>query len=331
VLAAPSRRSLLAGFLGLLAVAAAVFGAQALGSTLSRAMDDLGGASRGWLWIAAGCFALAVFCLAGAWRAALRLCDGEIGFGDSYARYGVGCLVSSLFPGGLGGATRLALYSRTLPGEDRVWRATGTAVLVSVAKTTGVGLLFVYAAATGAVPLWSVGIVAGVAAATAAVCVFARGHRFRGHAAHVLDAFRTLGTSPRHGIALLGFALLNTVARVGAAAAIAAAFGVGSPLAAALIIIPALAVASAIPLTPGNVGLASGAVMVALHARGIDGSSALAAGIALNGVETAVGISLGVFGLTHLAWQDARKRTMLVLGSSGAAAVACAVGATFIL
>jgi hypothetical protein len=148
----------------------------------------------------------------------------------------------------------------------------------------------------------------------------------RGHAAHILDAFRALAF--RHALQLGGWAFSAMALRVAAATAVAAAFGVSSPLSAALIIVPALAVASMLPITPANVGLASGAVMVALSSRGIDATTALAAGIALNGVETAVGLAVGLFGMTHLAWQDARQRTMLALGGSGAIAFTCAVGAT---
>lgn len=319
------------GLAGLLLVGGAAFGAQALGSTLSRALGDVGDAQRGWLWVAAGYFAVSLAFAGGAWRTTLRLCGGRIGMRDSCARYGVGCLVSSLLPGGLGGATRLALYSRALDGEDKVWRAGGSAALVSVSKTIGIGILVAYAAASGAVPRWPLAVIGGVAVLTALACIFAKGHALRGHVDHVLDAFRALAATPWRALEVLGWGLGATATRVAAATAIAAAFGVHAPLSAALIIVPALAVAALAPITPANVGLASGAVMVALSARGVDGTTALAAGIALNGVETAVGLAMGVFGLTFLAWQDARQRAMLALGGSGAAAVMCAVGATFLL
>ena len=61
--------------------------------------------------------------------------------------------------------------------------------------------------------------------------------------------------------------------RLAAAAAIAAAFGVDRPLAAALLIIPALDLAGILPLTPGNVGVASAAVAFALKAHGVGRTS----------------------------------------------------------
>ena len=54
-------------------------------------------------------------------------------------------------------------------------------------------------------------------------------------------------------------------ARVGAVAAIVSSLGIQRSLGAALLIIPALDAASLLPLTPGNIGVASGAVVVALH------------------------------------------------------------------
>jgi hypothetical protein len=48
------------------------------------------------------------------------------------------------------------------------------------------------------------------------------------------------------------------------------------------------------PVTPGNVGLTSGAIAVALRAHGVAFHAGLAAGIAFHAVETAVGLLFGV-------------------------------------
>ena len=81
--------------------------------------------------------------------------------------------------------------------------------------------------------------------------------------------------------------------RVTAATAIAAAFGVDQPLAAAVLIIPALDLAGILPLTPGNVGVASAAVAFALKAHGVGSDVAVSAGIALGAVETLTTLALG--------------------------------------
>ena len=74
--------------------------------------------------------------------------------------------------------------------------------------------------------------------------------------------------------------------RLAAATAIAAAFGVEQPLVAALLIVRALDLAGILPLTPGNVGVASAAVAFALKAHGVGSEVALTAGIAFGAVET---------------------------------------------
>ena len=81
--------------------------------------------------------------------------------------------------------------------------------------------------------------------------------------------------------------------RLAAATAIAAAFGVDHPLIAALLIIPALDLAGILPLTPGNVGVASAAVAFALNAQGVGSDVALSAGIAFGAVETLTTLALG--------------------------------------
>jgi uncharacterized membrane protein YbhN (UPF0104 family) len=88
--------------------------------------------------------------------------------------------------------------------------------------------------------------------------------------------------------------VMGTIAaRVAAAAAVASAFGVPHPLAAALLVVPALELAGVIPLTPANVGVAGGAAALAFHTQGMPMRDALAAGMALHAVETAAGIVVG--------------------------------------
>ena len=89
--------------------------------------------------------------------------------------------------------------------------------------------------------------------------------------------------------------------RLVAAAGIAAAFGIDHPLAAALIIVPALDLAGLLPITPGNVGVASAAVAFALTAHGAASDVALSAGIAFGAVETLTTLALGCGSLLYFA------------------------------
>ena len=64
--------------------------------------------------------------------------------------------------------------------------------------------------------------------------------------------------------AVLGWTAAMALTRLAATVAVAEALGIPHPFLAALVILPAIDVASALPLTPGNVGVGSGAVAVAL-------------------------------------------------------------------
>ena len=108
-------------------------------------------------------------------------------------------------------------------------------------------------------------------------------------------------------------------------AALAAALGLPHPLLVALVICPALDLAGAIPLTPGNVGVASGAVAVALRAAGSASTHALAVGIAIQALETALALVAGTAGALFFA-RPARLRAAVELrpAAIGLAAVAAA-------
>src|SRR5438067_939861 len=74
------------------------------------------------------------------------------------------------------------------------------------------------------------------------------------------------------------------------------ALGLPHPLLAALIIGPTLDRAAASPLTPGNIGVASGAVAIALQGRGIGATHALGVGIGIQALEALVSLAAGVAG-----------------------------------
>ena len=56
------------------------------------------------------------------------------------------------------------------------------------------------------------------------------------------------------------------MARLGGVTLAGSALGIPHPLAAALLVVPALELAGVVPLTPANVGIAGGAAAVAFHA-----------------------------------------------------------------
>src|SRR5438067_5982617 len=308
----------------LLAVAATP---QLMGSDVRRAFGGLEHARPVWLWAAAAGFVAALLCNAWVWRSAIGLVGGRIGRTRAVACYGVGSLVNTAAPARLGDAARIALFSRSFEGgSDRYWTTGGIFGALGAARALVLGVLVLVASLLGALPRWPLLVLGGFVTAALAVAFFARGRRPHRHVAHVLDAFRALARSPLGGARIVAWVAAATVARLGGTAAIAAALGVSHPLLAAVIIVPALDVATLVPLTPGNIGIASGTVAMALQSRGVDLTKALTTGIALQGIETAVSIVVGSGGALYLARfgsATTRRRALAVAG----AGVALLVGA----
>src|SRR5207247_2499011 len=91
----------------------------------------------------------------------------------------------------------------------------------------------------GALPAWPLFALLGAGVSFVVVGTFARRIRWPQRAAHVLDAFRELRRSPAELLAVAGWSLGGAAAKVGAAAAVAEALGVGHPFGAALVIVAA--------------------------------------------------------------------------------------------
>jgi phosphatidylinositol alpha-mannosyltransferase len=293
---------------------------QLAGTHVAAAVSDLRSASPGWLAATAAAFVASALCAACSWKAALTACGGRLAFGDAAARYGVGCLVNSFSPARLGDAVRIGLFSKSLPNPERLWTTGGIWAVVGAARCVGVGAVVLAAAAIGALPLWPVFALAGAVALLLAAGAATRGRLARGRFAHLLDAVRALEERPGAAARVCGFALAQTGARAAAAAAAAAALGAHDPLTAALVIVAALEVSGLMPLTPGNLGITSGAIAVALQAHGIDLTTALSIGIAFHALETVVGISYGIAGGLFLVGYPSPVARRYVLAGAGAAA-----------
>jgi uncharacterized membrane protein YbhN (UPF0104 family) len=308
---------------------------QLLGDQVNDAFHGLLAASPAWLWLAAGSFAIALAASGCAWRSALSRCGAEVTRADAGARYGIGSLVNAVAPARLGSAVRFVLFSRVLDGNGRLWTTGGVAASVGAARLIWLALLLSFAAASGVLPLWPLALLALGLAVAVGIAVFARSRETHARVAHLLDAFRALGRSPRAAAELVGWIGVATTARIGAAAAIAAAFGVERPLLAALLVVPALDLAGILPVTPGNIGLASAAVAFALHAHGAPGEAAMAAGIAFSAVETVTSLAFGAGSALYLAGNvsgaPARRWAATVAGATACLGLGVAFGATVVL
>lgn len=319
-----TRSRLAASFAALAAVAVVCATPQLLGSRVRQAVEALGGASPAWLWAAAALFAVALGTSALAWRTAFGACGACISRSEAGARYAVGSLLNSVAPAKLGDALRVALFARALEGRDRIWTGGGVYAAIGAARALVVAALVVAGFATGALPLWPVFVLCGAVAVLAVLA-----YRFRNsHAkvAHLLDGLAALEREPRLALVVLGWACAGAVARLAAATAVAAALGVPHPLLAALVIVPAIELANTMPLTPGNIGVATGAVAVALQSRGIGMTQALSTGIAFHAVETVAGLSVGATGALWLTRETAAVQRWAPRIAVAAACVAVAAG-----
>src|SRR5579862_5852803 len=230
--------------------------------------------------VAAGvCFAAALACSAGGWRALL---PRGMSLVDACARFGCGSLGNTFLPVRGGDVVRLSLFGRVVPGG---MLAVAGAVATFSADTernerqppgdaegrhrAGDGE---HAARDDAAP--------GIALAVA-----------------VIVARRAKCRPTRSAyVATAGFAAGTLGARVAGVTLVGVSLGVPHALAAALLVVPALELAGVVSVTPANIGVAEGAGALAFHADGLAMGHALAAGLILHAVETGAGITFGCAG-----------------------------------
>ena len=319
-----SRQSLALSAIGLLALATIAVVPQ-LGGRILPAVGVVGDASRPWLAFAAAAFLLAFGCTVGAWHAALTSAGARICPRQAAARLGVGSMVNSFAPAKLGDAVKIALCSQAIDAPDRLWTAGGAYAALAATRALLLAALVVVAFLTGAMPLWPVFILVGGAVAIGAAATFSRRLRSHHRIAALLSGIEALMCSPRTLVRVIAWTAGMQLARIAGTFGAAVALGLPHPLLAALIILPALDVAGAIPLTPGGIGIGSGAVAVVLATRGIGVTQAIAVGLAIQTVETLVSVSCGTAGLAFLVQPNARVRRVagrvaIVGGSTAAAA-----------
>src|SRR5262245_10802494 len=157
-----------------LALLAVAFVPELLGSEVRRALAGLSSARPVWLWLAGVCFLCSLVGTAGAWRSAIGLVAGRMGWLDAGARYGMGSLVNSFAPARLGDLARVALFSRALDGDDRLWQAGGSLAVVGAARALVLAVLVVAGSIAGALPLWPVLVLIAVTGVAALAAVATR-------------------------------------------------------------------------------------------------------------------------------------------------------------
>ncbi|HEU5362616.1 MAG TPA: lysylphosphatidylglycerol synthase domain-containing protein [Gaiellaceae bacterium] len=299
-----------------------------LGGHVGEALDVLGGASRPWLTLAFAAFLAAFLCTVAAWRAAFASAGARIPPFQAAARLAVGSLVNAFAPAKLGDAVKIALWSRAIDSPGRLWTAGGAYAALTATRSLTLASVVVVASATGAVPLWPVFLLVGGAACVALAATASSRIRRHPRLATLLAGIAALVRSPRALAAVVAWTAGMQLARLAGTVAAASALGLPHPLLAALVILPALDLAGAIPLTPGSIGIGSGAVAVALASRGIGTTQALAVGLAIQGVETLVSVSCGSLGVAYLVEPSPRvsRAVSRVAVVGGSACIAAVVG-----
>jgi uncharacterized membrane protein YbhN (UPF0104 family) len=326
----PSLRVLLAALACLAAAGMLAVMPHLLGH-VGSALASLRGAEPGWLALAAAGYAAGYLTSVGAWRTAIAAAGGRIGFRAALARLGIGSIVNTVAPAHVGDAVKVALLSDSLTGSDRIWTAGGLWAAVAASRACAIAALVVAASLAGALPLWPALLLVGVAGALVAVSLSPLPLRRFHRVAHLLAGLAALARAPRRAIVLLAWSSATTAARLAATVALAEALRLPHPLVAGLLIVTAVDVAGALPLTPGNIGVAGGAVAVALASKGIGATQAMGAGFAIQALETMVSLGAGLVGVAHFAGSGRFNPWLLRAAAVGAAVVLAAGGAALVV
>jgi len=305
------------------------FSPSLLGDRVSAAVGGLGAADPGLLWVAGIAFAGTSVCGALAWRRALRASGSPLTLVDASARYAVGCGVNAIAPAHIGSALRVALFGRVTKGG--CWTVSGAAAAVGVTRVVWLGALIAIGSAGGVLPRWPLLVIGLIVGAAGVVAVVSRRLSLPVRIEQLLAAFRSRAASPRDLAIVSGWALAGAATKVAAATAVVGALGIDNPLRAALILVPAVELAAILPITPGNVGLASAAVALALGSQGVDSKTALSAGIAFGAVELLTGMAVGAAGALALAGPWVRPYIRVAVVGAAASMAAIAFGATVLL
>ena len=251
------------------------------------------GVDPGWL-VAAGLgFLAAGLTSAAAWHTALTACGARLGRWQVTRRYWVGSFADTLAPANAGEVVRVALLARAIGSERAAFTTIGVAAAVSVVRASVIAVLFLVVVAHGRSLLWLAPVALAIVALAIAVVHAVSGRRGTGRLAHLLDIVRGAAATPRAVIEFCAWIAGGVAIRVLASACVVAALGVQHPVDAALVIVPTLELAGLLPLTPGNIGVTSAAVALALRGHGVPLAPAVGTGIGLHAVETLVGVTFG--------------------------------------
>lgn len=233
---------------------------------------------------------------------------------DVLSSFGVGLLANAIVPGRLGELARVATLRRHLPDAPPGTSATlvGTVFAHRLFDLVPATILVVWVLLTAEVPHWAVGAFA-IAALVGFALFTAAWLGARRHHGNVMSegvgTFRHLIVMARQGLSVLKAPFPLAVAillqcggwlmQLLAVYAAMQAFDIDAPLPAAGLVLVLMNVATIVPLWPGNIGLVQAAVALPLRNYGVPYATGFAYGLALQALEMACGVSLGLIALAR--------------------------------
>jgi uncharacterized protein (TIRG00374 family) len=231
-----------------------------------------------------------------------------------FSAFGVELLANAVVPGRLGELARVATLRRHLNGAPPGTTVTlvGTVFAHRLFDLVPASILVVWVLLAAEVPHWAVvtlwiAVLAGATLFTVAWLSARRGQRpvMR----EGMGKIRELASMARQGLSVLkapaplaGAILLQCLGwllQLLAVFAAMQAFGIDAGLPAAGLVLVLMNVATILPLWPGNVGLVQAAVALPLRNYGVPYATGFAYGLALQGIEIACGVGLGLIALAR--------------------------------
>ncbi|MGH3076608.1 MAG: lysylphosphatidylglycerol synthase transmembrane domain-containing protein [Gaiellaceae bacterium] len=239
--------------------------------------------------------------------------------------FGVGLFANAIVPGRLGELARVATLRRHLPDAPAGTSAVlvGTVFAHRLFDLVPASILVVWVLLTAEVPHWAIVALMIVAAVGFALFTIAWLGARRNRGPIVRDGVGTarhLLAMARNGLSVLKAPLplaaaillqcLGWLMQLLAVYVAMQAFGIDAPLPAAGLVLVLMNIATIVPLWPGNVGLVQAAVALPLRNYGVPYATGFAYGIALQAIEMACGIGLGLIALAREGISVAMLRRM---------------------
>ena len=239
--------------------------------------------------------------------------------------FGVGLLANAVVPGRLGELARVATLRRHLPDAPPGTSATlvGTVFAHRLFDLVPASILVVWVLLTAEVPHWavvSITIAAAVGFALFTVAWLSARRHDRPVMGEGMGSLRQLVVMGRQGLSVLkapvplaGAILLQCMGWLMQLLAVYVAmqaFGIDAPLPAAGLVLVLMNIATIVPLWPGNIGLVQAAVAIPLRNYGVPYAIGFAYGLALQAIEIACGVTLGLIAIAREGISLAMLRRM---------------------